>query len=543
MDDETQATLTGTRLPGRGGPEPLLARALHGLDEHGRLPEEILAALRALPSETRRQLASDPESLLPPFEALPEVARRAVVAAVAAADQWRTRGFELGRPQQAALRAFWALRRVARGAPAPLRHAADTLAFSVRSAPAFAIDRAASRLQAHRGRRALRPELLPWLRAAGIDPRRFALGWARGLRQAPPYRGYWHEPADGHTVCMVLGFDLIPGSDGFWFCESNMGVAQRPERTALYERDPFVANLLSHASDHGHKRLLLLDNNADGIDAQMASQYRQGAKDRKIALSLVEQQGHSAQARSYGLPPLGPEPTLAVRIKYLPTTLDWLLNHKRASTHVLQRYAADHHEPELRVPSSGPEPTLGDARPDEPLPNVVFKLPDLDAARGLVFLKVASAEEARALVPEALAAKNPRGVRERLVRLMYDDPDGIFQPYVRPPVLPDGRLYVVRAHVLLSPCGHRFLSAHRVVSRHPLPQHLPPGIVSDPTPFLVNFSDESDYALVPDDELERVEATSLAIARGLGWAVERAFEVGPSPPQARSTAPAQTIRW
>jgi hypothetical protein len=88
----------------------------------------------------------------------------------------------------------------------------------------------------------------------------------------------------------------------------------------------------------------------------------------------------------------------------------------------------------------------------------------------------------------------------------------------------DGRhAYIVRAHVLITPVGHRYLSAHRVVSARSIPDRLEHGIVRDAAPYLVNFSSGARYDVVPAEEEPHVQAAALAAARGLAWAVERAF--------------------
>lgn len=103
---------------------------------------------------------------------------------------------------------------------------------------------------------------------------------------------------------------------------------------------------------------------------------------------------------------------------------------------------------------------------------------------------------------------------------------GIFQPYLKSSLLRDRRLYIVRAHVFLAPGHIEFLSAHRVVAGQPVPKHLEPGIVCDPSPYLVNFSSGGHYALVPSSEEPAVIKAAMAAGRGLAWAAEYGFETG-----------------
>jgi hypothetical protein len=53
-------------------------------------------------------------------------------------------------------------------------------------------------------------------------------------------------------------------------------------------------------------------------------------------------------------------------------------------------------------------------------------------------------------------------------------------------MLPGCRLYIMRAHVLLTSIGDHLLLARRVVSGSPVPESLPLGLMRDPRPYLVN---------------------------------------------------------
>jgi hypothetical protein len=105
-----------------------------------------------------------------------------------------------------------------------------------------------------------------------------------------------------------------------------------------------------------------------------------------------------------------------------------------------------------------------------------------------------------------------------------DDRNGIFQPYMRPAMLPECRPYIVRAHVLLTPIGNHFLSAHRVVSGSPLPDILPLGLVRDPSPYIVNYSRGARYEVVPPEEEPAVVRAAMAVANGLSWAAAYGFQ-------------------
>ncbi|MER3446249.1 MAG: hypothetical protein C4291_05125 [Candidatus Dadabacteria bacterium] len=176
----------------------------------------------------------------------------------------------------------------------------------------------------------------------------------------------------------------------------------------------------------------------------------------------------------------------------------------------------------MLLPATGPEPVLGDIYPDDPFPNLVYKLPDLDEGKGVAFLKVSSAEHARTVLKESLHLNH----RRKLLWNCYliKEQKGLFQSYIRSQLLSGRRLYIIRVHVLITPIGIKFLSAHRVVSERAVPEYLPLGVVQNPLPYIVNYSVGSKYEVVPPEEELAVETAALAIARGLAWAATYGFQ-------------------
>jgi hypothetical protein len=93
----------------------------------------------------------------------------------------------------------------------------------------------------------------------------------------------------------------------------------------------------------------------------------------------------------------------------------------------------------------------------------------------------------------------------------------------------EGRhLYYVRAHVLLTPVGAQYLSAHRIVGGTPVPRELRDGIVQDRTPYFWNFATGARFTLVPSEEEPGVVKAALAVARGLSAAVTYGFQTCPA---------------
>ena len=269
-----------------------------------------------------------------------------------------------------------------------------------------------------RGKYAARPTLAALLEATGLNVKQLAVCYARGIRQPETYRGLWHDPAQHNTVGVVLGIDLLPSADGYWFVESNLDCALRLERTALYAKTPSSPNLLDFASTQGYRHLVILAGNSSRIDALMAKQYEDGAAARKLKLTLIEDAylPYSDQVRSFGIPPFQHDKTLVVRIKYYHTSLDYVLQHKWASNYALKKYKAFSAEPMLLLPPVGHEPLLGNSSLDEPFPNLVYKFPERDSGSGVIFFKATSPAHARSLLAEARPLFRPKDLRGWLYR-------------------------------------------------------------------------------------------------------------------------------
>jgi hypothetical protein len=130
------------------------------------------------------------------------------------------------------------------------------------------------------------------------------------------------------------------------------------------------------------------------------------------------------------------------------------------------------------------------------------------------------------LLAEAKLLFRPKDLGGRLFALQ-EDHNGLYQPYIRPLLLDGRQLYIVRSHILITPNGMQFLSAHRVVSENAIPEHLPLGVVKDPRPYLVNYSLGAKYELVASVEEEEVKAATFAAAKGLFWAATYGFQTMP----------------
>jgi hypothetical protein len=133
------------------------------------------------------------------------------------------------------------------------------------------------------------------------------------------------------------------------------------------------------------------------------------------------------------------------------------------------------------------------------------------------------AQHARMILEEAIYLNHRREPWNRYSFLVKER-KGLFQSYVRSQLLPGRRLYIIRAHVFISPIGIKFHSAHRVVSERAVPGYLSLGVVHDPLPYIVNYSLGSKYDIIPPEEETAVKAAALAVPRGLAWAATYGFQ-------------------
>ncbi len=523
------------------GPHPrIFADALLDLlaqtDPSGRVQGSVgrarLDTIRSAQPGERVAVLTDPVPHLGPFERLHPAAQRAILAAIRHRDAVWLRGHEPGFLYGALVRALFSLRsrvhswKTDSRPVAVARQLADAIAFGARRAPSDlsrGLVNLGNRLRARFGRR---PPLAALLAAGGVDVRPLAVCYARHVAQPDECRGYWHDPAAMKTVGVAAGMDFLPTEEGFRYVECNINFAQRAERSSLYENDPYVENMLDFAVERGYHKLVVVDSAANGVDPATARRFEEGARRRGLGLTLVDRESvpRSAYARRYGMPSFETRDTLMVRTRSYPIALDYVADMKQASVRALERYLVVQQESDLLLPESGSEPVLGKVGAHEPFPNVVYKLPEIDQARGVYFLKADSPEHARSILGDAIRAAADGSLIARLEKLAGGQ-DGIFQAYYKSRMRPDRRLYIVRAHVLITPVGVRLLSAHHVISGRTVPDSLASGVIADPTPYMVNYSAGSWYEAVPAVEVPAIARAAEAAGRGLAWAFEYGFHV------------------
>lgn len=259
-----------------------MSQALCHLDKDGRMTAEDVCILRQaiakIPNGRRLSGVVELNKYFGPFESLSVEAQHPILRAIMDDERWRMAGYDLCGWHFAITRIMQTLYlkllqyRLSR--MAGLIH---LLADVARKGPRWMLHAIYRRQLRWKGKFYRRPTLEAVLNISGTEPWNFAVCYARNIPQPVRYRGFWHDLSRHNTVGVVLGIDLIPTPEGFWYAESNLNCGPMPERTALYNHDPFVSNLLDFVKEQGYRHLVVMADNFQYVDKLMAKQYKEGA--------------------------------------------------------------------------------------------------------------------------------------------------------------------------------------------------------------------------------------------------------------------------
>ena len=97
----------------------------------------------------------------------------------------------------------------------------------------------------------------------------------------------------------------------------------------------------------------------------------------------------------------------------------------------------------------------------------------------------------------------------------------------------DGNIQTYRLHMLISPFENRFLSAHGSLSSISVPKRLPFGVVTDPGPFMTNFTHGARFVTVDEHTVAQFKRIATQLGESLQQALTQKFrteppETGPS---------------
>ncbi|MEW6600611.1 MAG: hypothetical protein AB1499_06535, partial [Nitrospirota bacterium] len=250
-------------------------QTLASFDRGRYMPPHVSRTLRR--AIKKRQSIDDetllPEQYLGSFDLLPDKIRDEVVETIMREDRWSMAGHEIGnwhiRMAQIMTRLRYSFsghgfKRLAR-----LSHA---LAVLFRSGPAHALHKMYRFRIAFMRRFSSRLSFPGLMNLLGIEPWDLAVCYARNVPQRPAYRGFYHDSGCHNSYGVVVGIDLLPAPEGYYFIESNLNFGMSSTRSVLYDRDPFVTNLVDFAADMQYKHLVFLSNNSSYMNSVMAEQ-------------------------------------------------------------------------------------------------------------------------------------------------------------------------------------------------------------------------------------------------------------------------------
>jgi hypothetical protein len=513
-----------------------ISETLRSVRSNGRVPHSVAARLRSVARDEQSRDAGRPApelvEALPAFDTLPTATQRSLYDVVLRDDSWsmwlRRQGWRQGLTR-------WT-RTIAAKVPksyARVQRLLDLTELTFIVWHARLVHELYRRGIAWRGWNAAEPTLASALKVAGLDARAIAASYLRRTPQVPETAAYWHDPAHHNTVGVVIGIDFIVNDHGVWFVESNLNAGLTEERSELYESDPFVTNLVSFAKNNGYGSVVYVGCNDYPVDHIMARRIEEEAHANGLRATILEDR-HAPKGRlpqTFLVPPFENDRTLIVRSKLFHTTLDAFFHNKTVTQISLESYLRTFDDADIQLPPNGEELFSKPLSMEGPFPNLVYKFPERDQGQGVVFLRVPSVARAQEILADTVTM-NRNSVADIWTKLRYslnlEDQTGVFQAYI-PSFLLDGRrLSIARAHVLATPVGMTFLSAHRVVSNIPVPEVLPEGLVENARPYIVNYSLDSEHASIPADEERRVMKAAMGVVRALCWGVEGRFQTRPS---------------
>ncbi len=467
---------------------------------------------------------ANPEMLLGLFDQLPRSVQLSIVKAIEEDDRWKMKGAVLSDLHVNLCRRLKELSGKTKNQR--LKKTLNILGILIQKAPAKIIYYLYDYSRLLKGVVLSGVDVPLFLRLLNINPSRLAVCYARGINIDRRFRGFFHDEVRNITYGTIVGIDIIPTETGDYFIESNLEGALTLSRARLYDEDPFVKNLINFAKVNNYEHLVYVYNQYSRIDKLTARRLRDECEKNRITLRIIEDifMPESEFERDFFVPSIDKENTLVVRGRKYNISLDSIFDNKGAAMRIVEKYNELFPDEHVLVPETSTEPVIGEYSKDSPFPNVVFKLPEIDVGKGVVFLKVSSKEEANEMVTEFLRTVcKGKGFIEKL-NFKRTDKKGFYQRFVCSPLLDNKYLYKVRIYILLTPAGIKYLNAARVRSSSPIPEALADGIVRDVRPYLVNVSLTGGHPeKVSPEEEERMIRASMAVGKALSWAAAYSF--------------------
>lgn len=345
------------------------------------------------------------------------------------------------------------------------------------------------------------------------------------LPQHPRFRAYWYDAARHASVGMIIGIDMIRHRGKYYVLELNHGPSIYPRRRALYDTpyDPIVSGMVSAAKEQGFKRLVPI---AFGWHPLYLEEFARAANEFGLAIvptnCPLERPG---AARMVGLPePLDPE-TMYVIHSGLMTPLCRYVDNKWYTSKWLAE-AIDHVLPKdtrVALPRTQDSFFFPNEDPGERWPNLVIKLAGGARSTCVIAGRFRDEADARATLGLTRGIDVPKQLRLNFANslLFYGRERVIYQSFVPPELDADHHPQILRLHLLVSPRCTTYLSAHRRVSKTPLPERVPSGIIARDHTFVFN---EAVYRLMEDELEDELREVAAHLGQATQYAITRKFQ-------------------
>ena len=365
----------------------------------------------------------------------------------------------------------------------PLGEVGDAIGHGIRAAAVRGLESAKARAFVHLAAHDARPHLAALLEEVGLDIRHLAACFALAIPQPASLESFWAAASPGPVVGSVIGLDFIHTASGWTLIESNLSVGRRGIRLSLTTPPSLPERLVAYtaAQSRGH---LVVMNNDDRLEPEIFEAYAHAGEVHGVDVQVYEEPATvgSPFPGSFRIPRALPTDALVASIRAHPTTIPFLVSDKLAS-HLILSQQGD--SPDYATVPLLWDPGSALATHDR-FPNVICKLPGLDATKGIALLKVKSLAD----IPHLLQAGFERGALKAHVvgalERLAANPAAIAQPYLPSQLADDDCLSLVRTYVLVTPDDAAYLGGNVAWSADPVPKSLPWGLVEDKRPFVVN---------------------------------------------------------
>lgn len=352
-----------------------------------------------------------------------------------------------------------------------------------------------------------------------------------GIRwpQHPRYLGYWHDQAAQSVVGMFVGLDIIRHDGRYYIIECNQGPSIYARRRALYADrfDPFIARILGAAAANGFETVVPV---ALRWSAAYVEEWQRAGREygMQVVPTNCPLRRPGDAPRIVALPePLAPRTMYVLHSGLNAPAFLYIDNKWRLSTWMPQAIAAElPAATRVAFPETAERFFVPRRAIDPRWPNLVVKLAGSARSRHVIAARFEDEDEARHALGLARDDSVPRPLRPGYVKnlLFYGRDHVLYQEYVPPEIDENGYARMIRLHLLISPVAAMVLSAHFRISRRPVPDRAPHGVIGQDDAFVFN---DADYRrLTPEIESEIAEV-GTEIAGLLQREVERRFEVTP----------------